>query len=298
MREAIQIPARDGYLLGATLFLPKTKTRDVVIINPATAVTQGLYAKYAQFLAENGYLAITYDYRGTGRSTPDNIQSSDSKLRDWAMLDIAGVIDWVDFEHQPSRIFIVGHSAGGNLMPMVDNHHKVRAMVTIVAQNGYWGFAPYPEKIRLWFFWYVLFPLMLKVFGYFPVSRFKMGEDLPYGVMHEWLHWCREPDYYFKDPSLTLYHDAITMPILAYAIPDDPWGTPGAVDSLHSYYTQAPVIRRDIDAEALGVKKVGHFDFFRDKFRDTLWLESLAWLQANQSEVAGSPSLLQKNRSV
>lgn len=63
--EPIRIPARDGFALAATSYVPATNpSATVVLINAATAVPQGYYRAFATFLAGQGYTAITYDYRG------------------------------------------------------------------------------------------------------------------------------------------------------------------------------------------------------------------------------------------
>src|SRR5205814_6213732 len=69
--DDITFPAADGYLLGATLFLPRTGARHhAVLINSATAVPRKIYRGFAGYLARRGCAALTYDYRGTGDSRP------------------------------------------------------------------------------------------------------------------------------------------------------------------------------------------------------------------------------------
>src|ERR1700738_2148563 len=66
--DDITFPAADGYLLGATLFLPRGTKRHAVLINSATAVPRRLYRGFAGYLARRGCAVLTYDYRGTGDS--------------------------------------------------------------------------------------------------------------------------------------------------------------------------------------------------------------------------------------
>ena len=35
-----------------------------------------------------------------------------------------------------------------------------------------------------------------------------------------------------------------------------------------------------------GVSRIGHFGFFREQFRDTLWADALAWLDADSAVAA------------
>jgi len=45
--DDITFPAADGYLLGATLFLPRGAKRHAVLINSATAVPRKIYRGFA-----------------------------------------------------------------------------------------------------------------------------------------------------------------------------------------------------------------------------------------------------------
>jgi len=64
--DDITFPATDGYVLGATLFLPRGAKRHAVLINSAAAVPRRIYRGFAGYLARRGYAVLTYDYRGTG----------------------------------------------------------------------------------------------------------------------------------------------------------------------------------------------------------------------------------------
>jgi len=67
--DDITLPAADGYLLGATLFLPRIGARHhAVLINSATAVPRKIYRGFAAYLARRGCAVLTYDYRGIGDS--------------------------------------------------------------------------------------------------------------------------------------------------------------------------------------------------------------------------------------
>ena len=66
--DDISLPAADGYLLAASLFLPRGAKRHAVLINSATAVPRKIYRGFAGYLAGRGCAVLTYDYRGIGDS--------------------------------------------------------------------------------------------------------------------------------------------------------------------------------------------------------------------------------------
>src|ERR1700709_998747 len=93
--DDITFPATDGYLLGATLFLPRGAKRHAVLINSAAAVPRRIYRGFAGYLARRGCAVLTYDYRGTGGSRqkamvgynqPTSLGGFKASMSDWAAL--------------------------------------------------------------------------------------------------------------------------------------------------------------------------------------------------------------------
>ena len=77
-------------------------------------------------------------------------------------------------------------------------------------------------------------------------------------------------------------------PLLAYSFSDDAYAPTPAVESLLDAYSGADITHRHLTPADLGVSEIGHFGFFRERFRDTLWQESAAWLR-RQEQTAGRP---------
>src|SRR5712671_7288129 len=102
--DDITFPAMDGYLLGATLFLPLGAKRHAVLINSATAVPRKVYRGFAGYLAQRGCAVLTYDYRGTGDSRqkaltgynqPKSLVGFKASMSDWAAQDITAAVAWM-----------------------------------------------------------------------------------------------------------------------------------------------------------------------------------------------------------
>ncbi len=123
-----RIAARDGYSLAATLFDAGTSDA-VVLINSATGVPRRFYQRFASFIRKSGWSAVTYDYRGIGGSRPRSLRGFKASMRDWAFLDMAAMVDWIDRELAPGRLFAVGHSFGGQTLGMIDNAERIDAVV-------------------------------------------------------------------------------------------------------------------------------------------------------------------------
>jgi predicted alpha/beta hydrolase len=276
--EDVYIAARDGYSLAATLFdgggeQPAT----VVLISSATAVPRRFYQPLAEFFCEQGYIAITYDYRGIGGSCPQTLRGFQARARDWALQDMAGVIDWLQERFAPRRLFMIGHSYGGQTAGLLPNGEQVDAMVTLSAQSGYWKLQGGSQKWTVAFHVYLTLPLLAHLIGYVPWSKFSKAEDLPKGVALEWSSWCRQPGYLLDDDSLPLerFQD-FTAPVLAYSFGDDDWGTARSVEAMMSAYPN--LVRRHVVPADIALESIGHFGFFRPKAKK-LWREAIVWLE-------------------
>lgn len=273
--QEIKILADDGYRLGGTLY-PANDHQTVVILNGATAVPHRFYRRFARCLQEQGWTVVTFDYRGIGASAPASLVRFEAQCRDWGLLDMQAALDWVEAELQPERIFLVGHSAGGQQAGMLLRPERVAAMATVSAQSGYWGVQGGWEKLNVFFLVYFLMPILTLLFGYFPWKRFG-GEDLPKGVALEWARWCRSRNYLLGDKSLPLErYQNFKAPILAYSIDDDNWGTARSVDEMMSAYPN--VERRHLVPSNYQLVKLGHMGYFR-KGSEPLWNGLINWFE-------------------
>lgn len=272
------IPARDGFALAATVYEPAGGPKGTVVtVNPATAVPRYFYRHFAAYLAEEGYTAVTYDYRGTGESRPEELRGFEARMRDWALLDMAAVVDWVEATYQPGRLFHVGHSYGGQTAGLLPNGHRIDAMVTVSAQSGYWRLQGGNQKVMVALHAYLTLPLLSYIFGYMPWSKVASGEDLPQGVALEWARWCRQPGYLLDDSSLPLArYREFEAPILAYSFEDDAWGSSRSVAAMMRAYPQ--VTLRHVDPAEVGLQKIGHVGYFRPQAK-MLWRETVRWLE-------------------
>jgi predicted alpha/beta hydrolase len=212
--DDITFPAADGYLLAATLFLPRGAKRHAVLINSATAVPRKIYRGFAGYLARRGYAALTYDYRGIGDSRqkslvgynqPKSLVGFNASMADWAALDVTAAVE-------------------------------VSRALLIAAQAGYWKLMATPERYRVYAMLNFVGTPLTRWLGYAP-GWSGVGEDLPKGVFQQWASWVMNPRYLFDDPTLKPalsnfagYKGALRSLCLS----DDPWATRPAVELLCS----------------------------------------------------------------
>ncbi|MEN5072316.1 alpha/beta hydrolase [Isoptericola cucumis] len=277
----IQIPA-GGQVVGTVRRPADGAPRGVVVVHPATAVPERLYTSFAEFLATHGYAAVTYDYRGTGRSGGPR-EHRGLRMRDWMGDDVPAVAAWVRPRFGDVPQLAVGHSIGGHALALGHGSRGLAGFATIASHAGVTAAIPdRAERARVGLILRVVGPATARVLGYVPGRRMGLGEDMTAAAMLEWSRWSRLPGYFFDDPTMGAAADAarVTGDVLAVGFTDDPWATPGQIDAITDHLTSARVERRTWSPADGGVATIGHTGFFRRGLRESLWPELLAWLDA------------------
>jgi predicted alpha/beta hydrolase len=288
--DDITFLAGDGYLLGATLFLPRCAKRHAVLINSATAVPRKIYRGFAGYLARRGCVVLTYDYRGTGASRqksmtgfnqPKSLVGFNASMADWAALDVTAAVTWMRERYHHLPLGYVGHSFGGQALGLLPNNTEVSRALLIAAQAGYWKLMTPPERYRVYVMLNIVGAPLTRYLGYAP-GRMGLGEDLPKGVFLQWVDWVMSPHYLFDDRTLSGLKNfpRFTGALRALCLSDDPWATRPAVELLCAGFTSITPEIVDVTPADAGVGRIGHLGFFRPEHRDTLWRGAAEWLQA------------------
>ena len=275
---AVEFAARDGYRLAGTLYRPRTPNRRAVLLQAAAGVKQDYYAKFAEYLAARGFAALSFDYRGIGRSRPAKLRGFKARMRDWAEKDIGGALDYLARASHGARLIGIGHSFGAQVFGIVPGNERYVAVMTVGAQSGYWKHWRGRGRAGMWLVSHVVLPAMSRLCGYLPARVFGQGEDLPAGVAREWAGWCRHPGYIVGALGAQEAYARFTAPIRVVAIADDRYAPPAAVEAFLGFYPNAPRTVEKVQPEKLG-GPIGHFGFFRERFKDTLWKEAADWME-------------------
>jgi predicted alpha/beta hydrolase len=130
-----------------------------------------------------------------------------------------------------------------------------------------------PLKRKVWWLWFVVAPLALRLFGYYPGKRLRKVGDLPKGVMTQWRRWClnREAAVGAEGEVVRAQYAAVRAPIVSLSFVDDELMSARNIESLHGFYVNAQRTMKRIAPEDIHVRRIGHFGFFRSSFRDALW---------------------------
>ncbi|MFZ6011023.1 MAG: alpha/beta fold hydrolase [Bacteroidota bacterium] len=285
MKNSLKIVTTDGYVLSATWFVPDQSNGNVVLINSATGVKQRYYEDFAHYLANQGFYVYTYDYRGIGASKPKRLRGFNVSMADWALLDYQTMLKNVFQSHPRSKVIVLGHSVGGQLIGFSPLSAKADAFVTVGAQTPYWkNFDGRATRLKLRLLWYILIPVLTKLVGYFPASKLKLFEDLPREAALQWARWAKTKSYVFNDlPELRQNFSTLNRSALMLSFSDDRFAPQKAVLDLMQFYSNVKWEHWHLQPEDVLQREVGHFGFFRKRMEPILWRETVEWMKKTLS---------------
>ncbi|WKB54654.1 alpha/beta hydrolase family protein [Eleftheria terrae] len=277
--EKVELRAGDGTRIAARFYRPGPQCpvpRAAVLIGPAMGVRQDYYAPFARWLAEQGWLVASFDYRGMGDSRPPGMARSlrgfEADLFDWAA-DYDCAIDALRAAAPQLPLYLLGHSLGAQLPGLLRNRDRVAGLVSVAAGSGYWrDNAPRTRRMVL-YFWHVAVPLATRLCGYFPGRRLRKVGDLPRGVILQWRRWCLHPGYHVgaEGRQVRQAFEQARFPVVALSMSDDELMTERGTRALVDCYANAPRRIERITPQEAHARRIGHFGFFREQFEATLW---------------------------
>lgn len=268
--NTLQIDTQAGYQLGALEF-PGERSQ-MVLISPATGVKQRYYLKFAQYLQSEGYSTFTFDFGGIGTSKQESLKTFDTSAFQWGANDLEAMIQHCRKKHPSKSLTVIGHSIGGQLIDLAPSACYISKVLLVASQSGYYGHWKGIEQLKMRLNWFLVFPVLTGLFGYFPGKKLGVMEDLPKSMATEWRTWCTSPNYLFDFISPEKLHfDKVTAPLYNYSATDDNYAPKKAVDWLSNKYDQATTTRRHLQPKELRLSKIGHFGFFKDSMKTTFW---------------------------
>ncbi|MBI2769690.1 MAG: alpha/beta fold hydrolase [Burkholderiales bacterium] len=271
--RAETIQTADGTQIALRVYEPDSPDHGNVVIGGAMGVRQDYYAPFAQWLATQGWRVTTFDYRGSGASTPaGGLRGFKADLFDWTH-DYEAAIDHAHAALPARPLYLLGHSLGAQLPGLLNNQDKVSGMLSVAAGSGYWRENAPKLKRIVPYFWFFLVPLATRLCGYFPGKKLKKVGDLPTGVIMQWRKWCLNPKYSVgaEGESVRLRYANVKFPVMALSITDDELMTLRGTHSLINLYENAKREVQRIAPGDLGVRRLGHFGPFRSEQEFKLW---------------------------
>jgi predicted alpha/beta hydrolase len=296
--SSFRFSALDGYGLGGTLFAPGVglPASTAVLVNCGGGIPATHYARFARFLATNGFPVVTYDYRGIGQSRPARLRGLASGNEDWSEFDCGGAIAELRKRYPAAELVAVAHSFGTFLVGGAPNVSEINRFVFIGAHTGYFGDYLGRYRVPMALLWHGVMPALTRVVGYFPGRALRLGDDMPREVALQWAK-RRRPELHAEhgvdEPRTRAWiarHRAVRGQALVIGIADDAFATDKGARRLLSLYPGLRVTRERIAPADVGLKRIGHFGFFRRQGEARLWPRVVAFLRESPEPVRAGDS--------
>ena len=272
--ETLWINCKDGYKLAAQFYPASDNSKQYpILICPATGITKVFYHAFAEWLNQQGYSVLSFDFRGIGESLHGELKDSTASINDWGILDIPAAVDTLLEKTQAKKVILIGHSAGGQLLGINPNYQKVAKVIAIAGSTGHIKGLKGKTKLLAPIMFNVIFPVSSLFKGYGATQFIGMGENLPKNVAKQWAEFCSKPGYVMNIIGKTIfddYHQQIKCPITSFWATDDEIATEANVKDLLRLYPNAPTKFIEINPKQHGYKYIGHMLMFK-KSHQKLW---------------------------
>lgn len=299
--ESLSLTTQDGQIIGCQHFpcaKQGTPPLATLVIASAIGVPQRFYRRYAEYMAQQGFSCLTFDYRGTGHSTfKGNLNNI--TMTDWGAQDLNCVLakaqQLAEKKGQGTDdVFLVGHSIGGQISGVAHNSKKLKAALFVASSAPYWKRWSGVKKLSMFLTVYLMLPICSVGRQVFPAKSIGFSSmNFPAVIAQTWAGWMRKKDYLF-DSSLGYSLDnypKLNFPLLSLSFDDDILAPEININWLLKFFPNCKIERRTILADTHGA--LGHMGFFRQKHQDTLWLDSLQWFKQHLNK-ADEPALAQQ----
>jgi predicted alpha/beta hydrolase len=292
MHRSETIRTKDGKSINARIYVPKQEAQKLIVIAPSAEETQDNYYDFAQFLIKENIAVITFDFRGTGSSAPKDLRGFKANLENWAQLDLDAVLRQAKNIFPKQELIFIGHGIGGEIVGLAAASQFISRMLLVSCGLSCTRLRRVREKI-----WIGTMKKVVKftswIYGYFPGKGLKVLNNLPKGVMDEWIQWCDNENGLFDDFTDYNYRK-LQVPILVFSFTDDWRSQANGVAALLKHFTSACIQWYHIKPKQLRVRKIGHSGFFKLGSKTGLWQLFLNWTEQIKTETT-VPCFTQKS---
>jgi len=265
--ETVEIVCADGQRLAGHFLAAGAGTPGLpVLLCPATGAKQHFYLRFAQWLANQGHDVLVFDYRGIGLSRRGPLAHCQATLAEWGQQDQVAALEWLVARTGSAQVVLVGHSAGGQMIGLLPNHHRIARLVGVAASTGWFRGMRLAFRLKARFGLRVFVPLGIRLLGYGPTARIGLGENLPAGVARQWGQWCAAGGYATnatRGRADLDFHADVRTPITVLYAQDDDIANAATVADLLRTFPGAPRRAIAVRPGDQGLKDLGHMNWFR-----------------------------------
>ena len=268
MSAELTIVSPDGTRHTATLCFPQAPAAPVVLILPAMGAAAEYYRPFAERIAaRNVGVAALLDLRGQGRSSARARRGDDFGYREILELDLPQAVTALRRAFRGRRLYIAGHSLGGQLGMFVAARPGVEldGLILVAAGTAHWRAWRGRER------WTVRLATAgirsaSRLLPWYPGHVLGFGGEQPRRLMRDWGRVTRE-DLYRPEGSDFDYETSarqLALPVLSIGVREDPVAPATAREALLARLQRAEVTRVEIDGVRAHQAWKRHFSWARE----------------------------------
>ena len=149
MHSSTTIRTNDGTRIWISYYAPEERNEKVIVIAPGVGLTHEYYDLFANFLVQQGFVIVTFDYRGMGRSAPENLSGYNANMHQWAVQDINAVLLFAKQHYPGKEIIYIGHCMGGEIIGLSPASQYVNKIILVSSALTCEKLYPWHRRIML-----------------------------------------------------------------------------------------------------------------------------------------------------
>ena len=268
MNSTFTVVSSDGVRHEISLFLPRTRQAPVLLCLPAMGMAAEYYRPFAEALAaEDLGVAALLDLRGQGRSSVAARRGDAFGYREILELDLPQAVRRLRQELGGRRLFIVGHSLGGQLGLFLAARlqQEIDGLILVASGTAYYRDWPERERFRAWLTT-VGVRAVARLLPWYPGRLLGFGGDQPARLMRDWGRVTRRGVYAPEGSEFDYERAAgsLTVPILSIGVRGDPIAPATASEALLARAPLSPLTRINVDGVRQHRPWKRHFSWARE----------------------------------
>ena len=258
----LQIVSIDGFRNFINIYQPfYIRNAPVIIIMPALGVEAKYYKPLALALKNSGYIVVTTDLRGTGKSSI-NPKKKNFGYHEMLNFDWPVILDKVNKHFPNNKIYLLGHSLGGQLACLYTSQHQqlISGLILAASCTVYYKAWKFPLNFGVLIGTQTA-RFLVKTLGYFPGKKIGFAGTEAKNVILDWAFNARTGKYKPLNSSANFEDDFknIKLPVLAISFEADKLAPLNAVKRLTSKIKNATVKNEHYEGDDLD-----HFNWVKE----------------------------------
>ncbi len=266
-QQSHTITLQDEVTVNLEVYAPKAEIQGpIILILPAMGVKASYYEPFVNNLVAHGITTMSVDLRGLGTYSIRPSNKVDFGYLEM-ITDLKTVVDTIKSKYANQKVYALGHSLGGQIAALAQAKytHLFAGLVLAASNSVYYktwsGKQRYFNRIG-----YTVFPILSRIFGYFPGHKVGFGGKAAKTQVIDWAHVGRTGRYKIIGDDID-YEKAlkkVNTPVLAIYIEGD-WLSPkAAIAHLYEKFNErTPITNYTLTRAETGVK-LNHFNWVKN----------------------------------